>query len=257
MIDESLQAAVCLLRCATYPVALTGAGISTHSGIPDFRSPNSGLWEHSNPAEVASLYGFKHHPERFYDWIRPLAYLILDAVPNAAHLALAQLEARGKLKSIVTQNIDMLHFYAGSQNVYELHGHLREVTCIHCFKVFPARPYILAFLETDILPRCPDCGDALKPNVILLGEQLPAQALIAARREARRCDAMLVVGSSLEVYPAADLPVIAHQSGAALIFINLSETRLDSMAQVVIHGDVIEVLPQLAAAMEHDDDDFC
>ncbi|HEX3052563.1 MAG TPA: NAD-dependent deacylase [Aggregatilineaceae bacterium] len=247
---EPLSTAVDLLRSANYVVALTGAGLSTRSGIPDFRSPHSGLWELSNPADVASIYGFKHHPERFYSWIRPLAHTILDAQPNAAHRALAHMEACGRLQSIVTQNIDMLHTRAGSRVVYEVHGDLREVTCINCFRVFPAKPYILNFLATDELPRCPECGAALKPNVILFGEQLPAQALIAARREARRCDVMLIAGSSLEVYPAAELPLMARQGGASLIMVNLGETALDAIAQAVIHADVVDVLPQLASALE-------
>jgi NAD-dependent deacetylase len=144
----------------------------------------------------------------------------------------------------------MLHARAGSQTVYEVHGHLREVTCIHCFAVYPADGYFRDFLESNTLPRCPGCGSALKPNVILFGEQLPAPALIAARREARRCDVMLIAGSSLEVYPAADLPMIARQAGAALIVINFAATPIDPIAQVVLHGDVVDVLPQLAAALE-------
>ena len=252
MDSDTFSTAVDLLRHAEHLVALTGAGISTGSGIPDFRSPASGLWERYNPAEVASLYGFRHHPERFYEWIRPLARTILTAAPNPAHLALAQLESAGRLKATITQNIDMLHARAGSRNVHEVHGHLREVTCVYCFRTFPADHHINRFLETNTLPRCPDCGNALKPNVILFGEQLPALAMKEARREARRCDAMLVVGSSLEVYPAADLPVFAHRNGARLIFVNLMETALDSLAQVVIHGDAVDVLPRLADALGGD-----
>jgi NAD-dependent deacetylase len=252
MLTETLQAAVNLLRQAQYVVALTGAGISTGSGIPDFRSPHSGLWEHHNPAEVASLYGFRHHPEKFYDWIRPLAHTILAAQPNAAHRALVRMEANHTLQSIITQNIDMLHVHAGSQHVYELHGHLREVTCIHCFQSYPARDVFVRFLATNELPRCPECGHALKPNVILFGEQLPAKALIAARREARQCDLMLVVGSSLQVYPAAELPMLARQTGAELIFVNLAPTPADIHAQIVIHDDAVNVLPQLAAALEEE-----
>ncbi len=244
--------AINLLRRATYAVVLTGAGISTRSGIPDFRSPESGLWERYNPAEVASIYGFRHDPSRFYDWIRPLARTILDAQPNAAHMALAHMEAMGKLKAVITQNIDMLHTRAGSQVVYELHGHLREVTCIHCFAVYPAQPIINKFLESNEIPTCPACGHVLKPNAILYGEQLPAQALIPAQRAARQCDLMLVAGSSLEVYPAAELPVIARQNGASLIFVNLSETPLDSLADIIIHEDVADVLPQMVSVLENE-----
>jgi NAD-dependent deacetylase len=248
--NDLIDAAVNCLRGAEYAVTLTGAGISTPSGIPDFRSPESGLWERYNPAEVASIYGFRHDPRRFYDWIRPLAHIILEAQPNPAHIALARMEAIGKLKCVITQNIDMLHTRAGSQTVYELHGHLRDMTCIYCFRVYPAQPLVAEFLESDRLPTCPACGHILKPNVILYGEQLPAQALIAAQREARRCDVMLVAGSSLEVYPAADLPVIARNGGASLIFVNLSETPIDSLAEVVIHEDVADTLPQIVSALE-------
>ena len=244
------QAALELLRHAEHLVALTGAGYSTPSGIPDFRSPHSGLWERYNPAEVASLYGFRLHPERFYAWIRPLVQTLLEAEPNPAHYALAKLETRGKLSSIITQNIDMLHTRAGSQTVYELHGHLREMTCIHCFAVYPAETYIARFLENGEMPRCEKCGHVLKPNVILFGEQLPAHTLSAARREARRCDVMLVAGSSLEVYPAAELPAMAKHFGAALILVNLTPTALDALADVVIRGNVAEVLPQLVEALE-------
>jgi NAD-dependent deacetylase len=250
MNTDSLKAAIHGLRQARYAVALTGAGISTPSGIPDFRSPQSGLWERDNPAEVASIYGFRHNPRHFYEWIRPLAQKILDAQPNPAHIALARMEAAGKLKSVITQNIDMLHTRAGSQRVYELHGHLREATCIHCFRVYPAMPLIIAFLESNTLPTCEDCGHILKPNAILYGEQLPAQALVPAQRDARVCDVMLVAGSSLEVYPAAELPAIARRSGATLILINLGETPIDSMAEIIIHNDVANVLPQIASALE-------
>ncbi len=250
MNNKSIDAAIQLLRRARYVTALTGAGLSTRSGIPDFRSPDSGLWGRYDPAEVASIYGFKHDPQRFYQWIRPLARTILAAQPNAAHLALARLEALGTLKSIVTQNIDMLHTRAGSKTVYEVHGHLREVTCIHCFAVYPAEPYIVGFLEAETLPSCPKCGHALKPNVILFGEQLPAQAITAARREARQCDVMLIAGSSLEVFPAADLPILAKRAGAALIVVNLSGTPVDALAEVVMHEDVVDILPPLADALE-------
>lgn len=250
MPQYTLDSAIQIIRHARYLVALTGAGISTGSGIPDFRSPESGLWERYNPAEVASIYGFKHHPEHFYDWIRPLINNILNAQPNAAHLALADLEKRGTLKSIITQNIDTLHTRAGSQQVYEVHGDLRSATCIHCFQVFPAQPLIQHYLDNGDIPRCTNCGHVLKPNVILFGEQLPAHALIAARREARRADAMLIAGSSLEVYPAAELPLIAQRSGAKLILINLQATPIDDLADVVIHHNVVDVLPQLSAALE-------
>ena len=252
MTSSPLEAATQLACRARYLVALTGAGISTHSGIPDFRSPRSGLWAQADPANVASLDGFRRHPERFYTWIRPLASAILDATPNAAHLALARMEQTGHLKSVITQNIDMLHERAGSCMVYELHGHLRALTCIHCFAEFPAGPHIDAFITSGLIPHCARCGHVLKPNVILFGEQLPMHVLSPARRETRRCDVLLVIGSSLEAYPAGELPMLAHRAGAALVVINLRETALDKLADVVIRADVLDVLPLLAAALENE-----
>lgn len=250
MTQPSLEATLRLLRRARYLVALTGAGISTRSGIPDFRSPHSGLWQQADPEEIASLRGFRRHPERFYTGIQPLARTILDAAPNPAHLALARMEQAGRLRSIITQNIDMLHQRAGSKTVHEVHGHLREMTCIHCFAVHPAEPYIRAFTASGTIPRCPCCGHVLKPNVIMLGEQLPVHALRAARSEVRRCDVLLVIGTSLATYPAGELPVLAHRAGAALVIVNLRETALDSLATSVIRADVVDVLPQLADVLE-------
>lgn len=267
MNEEAFASATALLRRAHYITALTGAGISTPSGIPDFRSPTSGIWEHYNPAEVATLHGFRRDPTKFYGWIRPLIRTVVNAKPNPAHTALARMEATGKLKSVITQNIDLLHSAAGSQTVYELHGHIREMTCIHCFAVYPARPFIdsyLAATEADTggesnphtgdplayLPRCPVCHHILKPNVILFGEQLPVDALIAARNEASQADLMIVVGSSLEVYPAAELPMITRRKNAGLIIVDVRQTTMDWLASVVLRGNVVDILPKLASALE-------
>ncbi|MBN1201326.1 MAG: NAD-dependent deacylase [Anaerolineae bacterium] len=251
MYTQALNLAIDLLHRAQHVVALTGAGISTPSGVPDFRSAHTGLWDMADPMEVASMRVFRRSPESFYNWLRPLAYTIFDAAPNDAHRALAQMETCGKLKSVITQNIDMLHTRAGSQTVYEVHGHLREMTCIHCFQVYPAEPYIQGFLEGGTLPRCPMCDHTLKPNVILFGEQLPAQAVMNAWHETQRCDVMLLAGSSLTVYPAAGLPVIARRMGASLILVNKTETPVDGLADVVFHADVVEILPRLATALEN------
>ena len=247
---EQLIAARDLLRGAARVVALTGAGVSTASGIPDFRSEDSGLWVKYHPFEVASLTGFRHHPERFYDWIRPLAQLMRDAEPNAAHHALARLEARGLLHEIVTQNIDLLHTRAGSRVVHELHGSMREVTCVECFHISPAEPILSAFIENDALPRCRACRGLLKPNVILFGEQLPYGVLQAARRAVRAADVLLVAGSSLEVSPAAEMPLMALAAGARLIVVNYAPTFVDGDADVVIREDVADVLPRLADLLE-------
>lgn len=245
--DFLISKAVDLLRQAEHAVALTGAGISTPSGIPDFRSPGSGAWEQVDPMEVASIYAFRRQPEAFYQWLRPMAELLIEAQPNPAHVALAQLEAHGPLKSIITQNIDALHTKAGSRTIYEVHGHLRQATCLQCHHQYDAQPFLYALATLGELPLCPDCAGVLKPDVVLFGEVLPFREINAAQREAATCDLMLVVGSSLEVTPVADLPMLTRQSGARLIIVNFSETYADAWADVVIHADVAEVLPQLTS----------
>ena len=246
-IEAKIERAAAILAQSKHTVALTGAGISTPSGIPDFRSPGSGLWENADPIQVASIFGFSRRPQDFYHWIHPLAKLTLAARPNAAHLALAHLEKYGPLQSVITQNIDMLHSKAGSEIVYEVHGHMRQMTCMRCYHIFDSAPFMEAFLETQAVPHCTHCAGVLKPNVILFGEQLPFRVLEKAKQQARLCDVMLVAGSSLEVAPVSDLPLAAVQSGARLIVVNYDETYADRYADVVIHADVVEVLPQLAA----------
>lgn len=245
-LDRDIARAAELVRSSRYLVALTGAGHSTASGIPDFRSPESGLWETANPMLVASLWSFRLNPKTFYNWVRPLAKTLASAQPNPAHVALAELERRGILKVVITQNIDSLHQKAGSQRVLELHGHMRSATCIRCYNQVTAEPVLEQFLLDGKVPHC-QCGGVLKPDVILFGEQLPIRIYNAAVAEVRRCDLMLVAGSSLEVTPAADLPFIAVESGAKVILVNLQPTGFDHCAEVVIHGDVAEVLPRLVA----------
>jgi NAD-dependent deacetylase len=249
-LSDRLAAAVELLKGAQYAVALTGAGVSTPSGIPDFRSPDSGLWSQIDPLEVASLVGFRLNPERFYSWIRPLAHLLFEAVPNPAHIALARLEELGVIRALITQNIDMLHSRAGSHTIFELHGHLREATCVECFHLYALQDIIRDFVTTGQPPRCPACDGLLKPNVILYGEQLPFQVFQGALQAARQADVMLVVGSSLTVAPAADIPAASLVRGGRLIIINYEPTYLDDEAQVVIREDVAEVLPRLVALLE-------
>ena len=243
---REIQEAITLLRKASHGVALTGAGVSTPSGIPDFRGPETGLWENSDAMEAASIYGFSRHPEAFYEWVRPLAALIFSAQPNPAHIALAALERYGPLKAVLTQNVDLLHRRAGSRVVHEMHGHVRLATCIRCYQILGAEEPLRTFLETGEIPRCPTCGGVLKPNVILFGEQLPVSILNAARREARASDVMLIAGTSLEVAPACDLPQLAVETGAALVVINQSVTHIDHLAEVVIRANVEEILPELA-----------
>ena len=242
--QQQIERAAALIANSKYIVALTGAVISTPSGIPDFRSPGSGLWKKVNPLLVASSFSFRLQPQVFYEWARPLARKLLEAEPNPAHRALAELEEMGLLKTVITQNIDDLHQKAGSRRVLELHGNMRQATCLKCRKVVPILDMIEQFLEEDEMPYC-SCGGLLKPNVVLVGDQLPRWVLLEAWGEAERCDLMLVVGSSLEIVPAAEIPFVAGRRGARAIVVNYQSTPLDSQADVVIHEDVAEVLPQI------------
>lgn len=243
--NQDLRRAAELLTAAQRTVALTGAGISTPSGIPDFRSTKDGLWHQHDPMEVASLTAFRYQPERFFAWVRPLAQNILAAQPNAAHKALAELEAAGRLRAVITQNIDDLHRRAGSIAVYELHGHLRQATCILCFRRYPSSRLMADFADLGEIPKCRACGGTLKPEVVLFGEQLPYFVVQEAKALIARSDLVLVIGSSLEVTPAAVFPVQALNAGARLIIINRDPTYLDDRADVVFRQDVAEVVPAL------------
>ncbi|MBK9049821.1 MAG: NAD-dependent deacylase [Chloroflexi bacterium] len=244
--ERQIAAAAALLKKSGYMVALTGAGISTPSGIPDFRSPQSGVWDQLDPMEVASISAFRLRPQAFFDWVRPLTHTILAAQPNPAHLALVQLERYGPLKAIITQNIDMLHTRAGSQTVYEVHGDLRTATCLDCPFTCDAHDLLAQIVQQQTVPVCPACGGTMKPNVILFGEALPWAIFEQARHAAATCDLMLVAGSSLEVAPASDLPYLAKRNRASLIIVNWGQTPLDSLADIVIRGNVADVLPRLA-----------
>lgn len=244
-LEGRLQAAAEILRTSRHTIVLTGAGISTPSGIPDFRSAESGLWSTADPMEIASLWSFHHAPDRFYEWIRPVAHALFAAQPNPAHVALAQLEAAGRVQRIITQNIDDLHQKAGAVNVVELHGHLRSASCLECRTQYRADGYWLAFLQHGAIPHCPVCGAVLKPDVILFGEAPPYQNLRIAQEDALHCEVMLVVGSSLEVEPAADLPFLARRRGAKIVVVNFIPTPIDNRAEVVIQADAAYALPRL------------
>lgn len=252
-LEERIEQGARLIRRSRHMVAFTGAGHSTPSGIPDFRSPDSGLWEKHNPMLVASIWAFRLNPKTFYDWIRPMVETLTNAKPNAAHVALAELERMGRLQTVITQNIDDLHQRAGSRHVLELHGHMREATCVRCYKKVPVDPALEHLIRRGKVPYC-ECGGVLKPDVILFGEQLPIRVLNQAMAEARRCDLILVAGSSLEVMPAADIPVLAVDCGAKAVIVNLEPTPFDSRADVVIHGDVAEILPRLVESVWAMDD---
>lgn len=245
-LERDIQNAASLIRSKKKGVVLTGAGISTPSGIPDFRSAGSGLWKRYNPLEVASLSAFRYHPEKFYAWMRELAFELWRAEPNAAHFALAQLEETGCLQTIITQNIDGLHQRAGSKRVLEVHGSVQTLTCVGCYHQHPSNGIIGPFLETGEIPRCPDCHQILKLDVVLFEEQLPIRIWLSAQEACRNCDLILVTGSSLEVMPVAGLPMQAIEHGASLILINQSDTYLDVRADVILRGDVADILPRIA-----------
>jgi NAD-dependent deacetylase len=247
---DALRAAE-LFRKAKRVVVLTGAGISTPSGIPDFRSEGTGLWSRDEPLEAASLNTFRTSPEKFFQWFRPLAGQIFNAQPNAAHVALADLEKNGVTVSIATQNIDGLHQKAGSKKVLELHGTIRTLSCTQCFKQYESSPFLQAYIEDGTIPLCANCNGVLKPDVILFGEQLPQAAWNEAQRAARQADLMLVAGSSLEVLPAAGLPMRALDRGAHLVVVNNTPTYINPRADVAILGDVAEALPEIIQRAIH------
>jgi NAD-dependent deacetylase len=249
--QTALDDAAGLFRKARRVVVLTGAGISTPSGIPDFRSEESGLWSRDEPMEVASLNTFRISPEKFFHWFRPLAGQIFNAQPNAAHIAFTELESAGVSTTIVTQNIDGLHQKAGSKKVLELHGTIRTLSCTQCFKQFDSPPFLPAYIENGTIPLCLNCNGILKPDVILFGEQLPQSAWFEAQRETRQADLMLVAGSSLEVLPVAGLPMQALDRGARLIVINHTPTYINVRADVVIMDDVAAVIPEIIKRAIH------
>jgi NAD-dependent deacetylase len=195
---------------------------------------------------VASLSTFRYQPEKFFDWVRPLLTSMLEAQPNAAHDALARMENAGYLSGVITQNIDDLHHRAGSKTVFEVHGHLRRATCIQCYRSYSTEGHIEAFAEKGVIPRCDECGGILKPDIVLFGEQLPASIVLAAQRLIDQSDLILIAGSSLEVTPAASMPVGSLNRGARLIIVNQEPTYLDARADALFHADVVDVLPLIA-----------
>jgi NAD-dependent deacetylase len=242
---QAIHSAAEIILKSKRGVVLSGAGISTSSGIPDFRSPQTGLWAKVEPLEVASFFTFRYDPIAFYRWLQPLAAQIFSAQPNPAHFAVTTLQNLGYIQTVITQNIDGLHQKAGSQNVLEVHGTFETMTCPTCFLKVISTPFIEAFLQDGTLPLCPNCGSILKPDVILFGEQMPYQPWQKAQKVSRHCDLMIVAGSSLEVLPVASLPMQAIENGAHLLIINRTPTYLDIRADVVFSDDVAVVLPMI------------
>lgn len=231
-------------------VAFSGAGISTESGIPDFRSPG-GIWQTSQPVYFDEF--VQSAPARHEYW-RQKAIAHRDfahAQPNIAHRSLARWEAQGALRGVITQNIDELHQAAGSANVLELHGTARKVGCLDCGVRFAADGLVEEFLRTETVPDCPQCGGLMKHATVSFGQSLPADVLEQAIDWSREADFFLVIGSSLVVTPAAELPALAKRRGATLAIINRDKTPLDSMADFVIRDEIGVAFGAIAQSMEN------
>lgn len=242
-----------LIGAARSVVALTGAGISVPSGIPDFRSPRTGLWEKVNPMEVAHIDAFRSDPVRFWRFYGERFAMLRDKVPNGAHRALAELEARGLLAAVVTQNIDMLHRRAGSREVVEVHGSIATCSCLTCPGAVPVADVRERILRAaDGVPRCESCEAPLKPDVVLFGEMLDQRALLRARSLCEGAEVLLCIGTSLEVHPVAGLPLLTDAAGGSVAILTQGPTPLDSIAAVRCSGDVVAELESLLAALPRD-----
>jgi NAD-dependent protein deacetylase/lipoamidase len=238
-----------LLRSADRAVALTGAGISVPSGIPDFRSPGTGLWANVDPMEVAHIAVFRRNPERFWHFYGDRFAMLRGKQPNGAHHALVELERSGVVDAVVTQNIDGLHRAAGTEDLIEVHGTIGTSSCLECeawYELEVVRERLTA--AADGVPRC-DCGAAVKPDVVLFGELLPEAALARASALAAEADVLLCVGSSLEVFPIAQLPQITLAAGGAVALVTKGPTPYDSDAAVKLDGDVVAELEGVLAAL--------
>lgn len=245
--SDDLHQAAKLLAEASSSMAFTGAGISVDSGIPDFRS-DDGLWTKFNPMEYATIDAFLADPEKVWTMIFEMSTLLTSAKPNPGHVGLATLEQAGRLSGVVTQNIDNLHQMGGSRVVVEYHGNARRLVGMRSGKVYDAdAPSVIAAFEHRTPPRCEVSGEILKPDFVFFGEAIPAAAAMASMHMASTCDAMLIIGTSAEVYPAAQLPEVARSAGAALIEINRETTRLTPYVDISLRGRAAEIVPALVA----------
>jgi NAD-dependent deacetylase len=256
MIENSygIRRAGVLLRQSRWTAVLTGAGVSTDSGLPDFRSGpapgrSAGLWVGVDPMRVASASAFARSPDAFYEFYRQRLSRLAGAKPNAAHLAIAQLEALGLVQLVISQNVDRLHQEAGSREVVEVHGNLCEARCQSCGMIAPIGE-MTRQLEDGVHPRCTECGASLRPNVVLFEEALPVEAYNRAEDACRRCDVLLVVGSSLEVFPVAGLPQQAKAHGAKIVMVNREPTACDPLADVLLRGEAGAILPAVVRAAQ-------
>jgi len=234
---------------ASSVVALTGAGISVPSGIPDFRTPGTGLWANVDPMEVAHIDAWRADPRRFWHFYGDRFQTLGDKQPNGAHRALAQLERLGALSAVITQNIDMLHRRAGSRDVVEVHGTIESSSCLRCGERWPLEQVRERLgSDPDGVPRC-DCSRPLKPDVVLFGEMLPEAPMDRAARLAAEADLLLCIGTSLEVYPVAQLPMVTLARGGDVAIVTRGPTPFDDRAAAKLDGDVVAELEALVAAL--------
>jgi NAD-dependent deacetylase len=237
-----------MIRSAESAVALTGAGISVPSGIPDFRTPGKGLWEKVDPMEVAHIDAFHRDTKRFWSFYRPRFSMLGDKTPNPAHHALAELECRGLLDAVITQNIDRLHTKAGSDRVVEVHGSIATSSCTSCSASYPLER-VGELFDEDGVATCACCMGKVKPDVVLFGELLPEAAMREAQRLASGADLLLCVGSSLEVFPVAGLPELTLAGGGRIAIVTQGPTPYDDRAAVRLEGDVVDELGAVLAAL--------
>jgi len=248
--DSAVSRLAELVRGARSVVALTGAGISVPSGIPDFRTPRTGLWEKVDPMQVAHIDAFRSDPVRFWSFYGERFATLASKLPNGAHHALAALEQRGLLDGVITQNIDMLHRKAGTRELIEVHGSIAGCSCPDCGESVPlaqARERLAG--DSEGVPRCAQCAGPIKPDVVLFGELLPAPALQRARELCEGAELLLCIGSSLEVHPVAGLPMLTRQAGGAVAIVTQGTTPLDALADVRLSGDVVDELQSLLVAL--------
>ena len=238
-LNEMAKIFLGLVLSSSNVVALTGAGISTESGIPDYRSPGTGLWEKMDQS-VVSLDGFMREPSRYYDYSLELYPARKAAKPNSAHYMLAELENRGVLKGIITQNVDGLHQDAGSEQVHELHGSLRQAVCLDCSTLQLMDEAMERVILGQNPPLCTDCGGVIKPNAVFFGEVLPRMPWERSLELSRNADLFIAIGSSLQVSPANTLPDIAIRAGAKIIVLNFTPTPFDGEAELVIRHKIGE-----------------
>lgn len=237
-----------LLRSARSAVALTGAGVSAPSGIPDFRSVSTGLWRGIDPMEVGHVRAFERDPVRFWRFFGDRLGLVAGARPSGAHCALAELERRGMLDLLITQNVDRLHRAAGNRNVVEVHGSIDTSSCPACGGRYRLADVRRRLAVDGVAPRC-DCGTVLKPDVILFGEHLQPEPMRLACEAAARADLLLCIGSSLEVHPVAQLPGVTRRAGGQVAIVTRGPTRQDRWAAVKLSGDIEAEMEALLAAL--------